>query len=132
MNRDVFLWWETLRNSKYRYVKFEMVIRHSSGDVIKSLILKREDQAWNIHVGETNSSRRNWDYHIQWSQTKTNVICYCIYVESKKRFKWTLQNRNLATYREDKLMVTKGKDMEGQIGRLGLTYTHYLGIIDNQ
>ena len=45
----------------------------------------------------------------------------------KKWYKWTyLQNINRVTDVENKLMVTKGeRGGEGQLGRLGLTYTHY-------
>ena len=41
-------------------------------------------------------------------QTKTNIILYHLYVESKKWYKWTyLQYRNRLTDLEDKLVVTK-------------------------
>ena len=44
----------------------------------------------------------------------------------KKWYKGTyLQNRSRVTDVENKLMVTGGKRGKGQIGRLGLTYTHY-------
>ena len=44
------------------------------------------------------------------SQTKADIICYHLYVESKKWYKWTyLQNRNRLTDLENKLKVTKGE-----------------------
>ena len=48
------------------------------------------------------------------SQTKTNIICYHLYVESKKKwYKWTyIQNRNRPIDVENKLMVTKGEKRE--------------------
>ena len=44
------------------------------------------------------------------SRTKRNIIWYCLYVDSKKKwYKWTyLQNRNRLTDLENKLMVTGG------------------------
>ena len=44
------------------------------------------------------------------SQTKTNIIWYRLYVESKKKgYKWTdLQNWNRVTDVENKLIVTGG------------------------
>ena len=50
------------------------------------------------------------------SQTKTNIIWYRLYVESKKNgYKWTyLQNRNRVTDVENKLMVTKDKMVGGR------------------
>ena len=52
------------------------------------------------------------------SQRNTNIIWYCLYVESKKWYKWTdLQNKNRVTDVENKLMVTKeegvGRDKLG-------------------
>ena len=53
------------------------------------------------------------------SQTKTNIIWCCLYVEyKKKRYKWTyLQNRKRVTDLEDKFMVTKKKrEMRDKLG----------------
>ena len=49
------------------------------------------------------------------SQTeKTNIMWYCLYVESKIWHRWTyLQNRNRLTDIENKLMVTEGQGGEG-------------------
>ena len=48
------------------------------------------------------------------SQRKTNIIWYHLYVEPKKKDKWTyLQNRHRITDTENKLMVTKGKGVKG-------------------
>ena len=57
------------------------------------------------------------DYHTKWSQTKTNIIWYHFYVKSKKWYKWThLQNRNILTDIENKLMVTKGERGRDKLG----------------
>ena len=43
------------------------------------------------------------------NQTKTSIIWYYLYMESKKWHKWTYsQNRNRLTDIENKFMVTKG------------------------
>ena len=48
------------------------------------------------------------------SQTKTDIIWYHLYVESKMWYKVTyLQNRNRLTVIENKLMVTKVKKEGG-------------------
>ena len=51
------------------------------------------------------------DYHTKSvRQGKTNIIWYCLYMEPKKRYKWTyLQNRDRLTDKENKRMVTKGE-----------------------
>ena len=57
------------------------------------------------------------DYHI-WkvSQRTTNIIQYHLYVEPKKRYKYTyLQNRKIFTDIENKLMVTKVEWVGGEI-----------------
>ena len=51
------------------------------------------------------------------SQTEKNIIWYHLYVESKKWYKWTyLQNRNISTDIETKLMVTKGDRGRKKLG----------------
>ena len=58
-------------------------------------------------------------------QTKTNILWYNLYVETKKkRYKWSyLQNRTRFTDIESKLMITKGE--KRRIRNLGLTVTQY-------
>ena len=53
------------------------------------------------------------------SQTKTNIIWYLLYVESKKKwYKRTyVQNTNRLTDIENKLMVTKGERWVGGINQ---------------
>ena len=53
------------------------------------------------------------------SQTKTNIIWYLFYVESKKKwYKRTyVQNTNRLTDIENKLMVTKGERWVGGINQ---------------
>ena len=63
------------------------------------------------------------------SQTKTNIMCYDLYVESKKKYKWTyLQNRNRVTDVENKFMVTGevggGRDKSGAWDELTHTAIH--------
>ena len=66
------------------------------------------------------------------SQTKTNILWYCLYVESKKNkewYKWThIQDRNRPTDIENKLVVTKGERGKGSIRSLGLIHTIVLCI----
>ena len=46
--------------------------------------------------------------HTEWRrQRKINIIWYHFYVESLKKYKWTLQNRNRLMDIENKLKVTK-------------------------
>ena len=60
------------------------------------------------------------------NQTKTNTILYCLYVEFLKtvyinlftKHKWSKECKN-------KFTVTRVYGEEGEIGSLGLTYTHY-------
>ena len=45
----------------------------------------------------------------QSEMSKTNIIFYCLSVESRKWYKWTyFQHRNRLTGIENKLMFTKG------------------------
>ena len=54
---------------------------------------------------------------------ETNVW-YCLFVESKKWYKWTYsQNRNRVTDVENKFMVTKGEEGRDKLGDLDL-YMH--------
>ena len=63
------------------------------------------------------------DCHAERSQRQ---IFYFLYVESKKRYKWTyLQNTNRPTDIENKLMVTKGEGGRNKGKSLKLTHTHY-------
>ena len=48
------------------------------------------------------------------SQRKKNIIWYRLYVEFKKRHKWTyLQNRKKLTDTENKFRITKGERWVG-------------------
>ena len=70
------------------------------------------------------------------SQTKTNTICYHLYVESKIRHKWTyLWNRNRPTDIENRLVVAKGEGAGGQMKwELGISRYEllYIGWINNK
>ena len=48
------------------------------------------------------------DYHTEWSQGKTDIIWYHLYVEPEKKDKWAyLQNRNRFTDIKNKLKLPK-------------------------
>ena len=50
-------------------------------------------------------------------QRKTNIIWFCLHVESKKRYKWTyLHNRNRSTAMGSRIMVTKVEREEDKLG----------------
>ena len=78
------------------------------------LIHKKE---WNNAICSNMDGPR--DYHTKWIQTKTNITCYHLYVESKnknKDTKWAyLQNRNIPTNRRQIFLSPKkkGKDKLG-------------------
>ena len=60
------------------------------------------------------------------NQTKRNIICYSLYMESKEKwYIWTyLQNRNRPTDLENELMVTSREGSgKGILGSLGSTCT---------
>ena len=47
------------------------------------------------------------------SRTKTNIICYCLYMESKLWHKWTLQTHKLRGQRVAKGKGCRGRDKSG-------------------
>ena len=50
------------------------------------------------------------DYHIKWSKSHKDNICYHLHVQSKIWYKWTyLQKKNRLTDIENKFTVTKGE-----------------------
>ena len=56
------------------------------------------------------------DYHTKQSESeKDKSQIYHLYVKSKKIIQMNLQNRNRLTDIENKLMITKGKRLEGGI-----------------
>ena len=60
------------------------------------------------------------------SQTKTNIIWYYLYVESKKNYRNELiYKTEIDSDLENKLMVIKGESSGGINWEFGLTDTHY-------
>ena len=91
-------------------------------------ILLSHKKEWNNTICSDMDGPR--DCHTEWSKSeRERQISYDItYMWNlKKGYKWTyLQNRNRLTDSENKLKVTKGERWgEGEIRKLGLTYTHY-------
>ena len=96
-------------------------------------ILPNSKKEWNNAICSNMDGPK--DYHTKWIKSeKERQIPYGIpYMwnlkkkKHKKRYKGTyIQNRNKPTdfEKKEKLTVTK-VGREGQIRRLGLTYTHY-------
>ena len=89
----------------------------------ETVLFKLDLKFWVVICSNVDGS---WSYHTKWSKPReTNIIWYCLYVKSKKKwYKWTyIWNRNRPTdiLIENKLMVIpKGK------GRGGLNW----GLID--
>ena len=75
-------------------------------------ILLSHKKEWNNAICSNMDGPR--DYHTKWSKPdRERQISYDIaymWNLKKKWYKWTVQNRNRLTDRENKLMVTKGKD----------------------
>lgn len=49
------------------------------------------------------------DYHIKWSQAKTNIIWYNLYVESKIRYKWPYLKSRHDRHRKQTYGYQRGK-----------------------
>ena len=66
------------------------------------------------------------DCHTEWSKSeREREIWYCLYVESKKGYKWAhLQNRDRVTGVKNQLKVTRDKEGRDKL-EVGLTYTCY-------
>ena len=70
---------------------------------------------WNNAIYSNMDGPR--DYHTKWvRQRKTNTIWYHVHVESKKY----IQNRNIPTDVENKLMLTKVERWGGERNKLGV------------
>ena len=63
------------------------------------------------------------DYHTKQSKSKTNIIWYHLYVESKKKVQMNLFTKQKQTYRYRK--QTNGYQRKGYIGSVRLTYAYY-------
>ena len=75
-------------------------------------IILSHKKEWNKIICSNMDELR--DYHTK-SDRKTDIIWYCLYVESKNKVhKWMYkQNRNRLTDTENKLMVTKAGNKLG-------------------
>ena len=62
------------------------------------------------------------DCQSEWSKSKTHIICYHLYVGSKKKlYKWTyLQNIKRLTDLENKVVAARGKDVAGSDREFGM------------
>ena len=67
------------------------------------------------------------DYHTKWSQKKTNIIWYQLYVESKIWYEWIYLQLDLQRNRliENRLVVPRGRKGRGMDWESGAVDANY-------
>ena len=111
--------------STNRWMDKEVVVHIYNG------ILLSHKNEWNNSI--CSNMERPREYILsELIQTKTNIIWYHLYVESKIRHKWTyLQNRNIQTQRTD-LWLPRGReggrvmDWEFEVSRCKLLHLEWI------